>query len=88
MSSQKYSALLLTCTSRNRTTACTGDPAKVPPSHETVLGAELTRFFKQLLLDLQGAELRYAAMQMEGEEQIRLRLNLRVRQFPPLNIEF
>ena len=76
---------------------------------EQVVAAELVKFFTdELLLDLDGVELRYQSMQIMSDDDndganknnsngnsgnsggaaVRLRLNLRVRQFPPLDIKF
>jgi len=87
--------LEITTTSRSSATL----PSNLPRNHEQVCAAELAKFFKGLLLDLEGAELRYQSMQIvpgssseannsPTEEWLKLRLNLRVRQFPPLNIQF
>lgn len=59
--------------------------------HCGALGGGLARFFEGLMIDLQGAELRFRSMDVErlpGGPVLNLQLSLRVREFPPLDVKF
>jgi hypothetical protein len=68
------------------------------PADADAVAAELSRFFSTLMVDLQGAQLRYRSLGLvlvpagasaAGRQQLlSLELDLLVASFPPLDIQF
>lgn len=88
---QRYACRLTATGSRVNCTARLLGSSPTADTENAVVGRGVTRFFSELLVDLQGAELTFASMAVtstHGVPLLDLRLRLRVREFPPLSVRF